>query len=123
MTRGSSPHTRGALSGMKVVIGVIRIIPAYAGSTNMGAEMWKAAGDHPRIRGEHRSDPFSLCFPMGSSPHTRGARPGDGRRQGRLGIIPAYAGSTCRAPRQAAAAWDHPRIRGEHLMFPTTSPA
>ena len=51
---------------------------------------------------------------LGSSPHTRGARPlprprGVGRR-----IIPAYAGSTLpEGPRQGADA-DHPRIRGEH---------
>jgi len=53
----------------------------------------------------------------GSSPHTRGApgRKDPGGR--RVGIIPAYAGSTllvnCRRQRER----DHPRIRGEHNSF------
>ena len=114
--RGSSPHTRGAQTGRSsqlVVhpdhprirgehnpepsssIPILRIIPAYAGSTtDPGLEMhWhrgssphtrgaRAAGaisvpgcqDHPRIRGEH------------VLAHDASVRA--------LGIIPAYAGST-----------------------------
>ena len=36
------------------------------------------------------------------------------RRQRRLRIIPAYAGSTPEAPSTSQAHGDHPRIRGEH---------
>ena len=92
---GSSPHTRGAP------------IPRQSACPR--------AGDHPRIRGEHRDE----------------RRPT--RRAG--GIIPAYAGSTSlrttlvlklwgssphtrgalpRDPGIVVGAWDHPRIRGEH---------
>ena len=92
---GSSPHTRGALPAQ-------RPCPS-------------ATGDHPRIRGEHRSARLARL------------------RQG--GIIPAYAGSTvifcpesaCLAgssphtrgaprkrPELKLAFRDHPRIRGEH---------
>ena len=74
--------------------------------------------DHPRIRGEHarherlrqrpvgiipayagstRSRSSGIPYPKGSSPHTRGAR--------RIGI------------RNASCSWDHPRIRGEHLLL------
>ena len=54
----------------------------------------------------------------GSSPHTRGApahRESDRRR---VGIIPAYAGST--SPRYVNSVYpaDHPRIRGEHFPEP-----
>ena len=94
---GSSPHTRGALPAQ-------RPCPS-------------ATGDHPRIRGEHRSARLARL------------------RQG--GIIPAYAGSTSHgsahgfdstgssphtrgAPLSSAPnrpAWrDHPRIRGEHRV-------
>ena len=50
----------------------------------------------------------------GSSPHTRGA---PGRRLAlelRVGIIPAYAGSTPAPSGSAPPLLDHPRIRGEH---------
>lgn len=52
----------------------------------------------------------------GSSPRMRGAHHVRKRREARLGIIPAYAGST--SPRSAAAArcGDHPRVCGEHEM-------
>ena len=91
--------------------------------------------DHPRIRGEHFRYAPSADRRQGSSPHTRGARldGGDGRdgiriipayagsttprstrRPRRRWIIPAYAGSTKGWASGPAAAWDHPRIRGEH---------
>ena len=52
--RGSSPHTRGARLLYYDTDSVIRIIPAYAGSTGSG-------------RTSSRGN-------SGSSPHTRGAR-------------------------------------------------
>ena len=75
-----------------------------------------SATDHPRIRGEHLENIAA-------------------KRRG-LGIIPAYAGSTCFSSSLIAfmegssphtrgaqmlyglrpdAHWDHPRIRGEHF--------
>ena len=55
-------------------------------------------------------------FAAGSSPHTRGARPWFIDSRGWLGIIPAYAGSTCTSIRPSRALTDHPRIRGEHYV-------
>ena len=57
---------------------------------------------------------MSACWPVGSSPLTRGAPlhlplPTCYRR-----IIPAHAGSTSRAPCLPSACRDHPRSRGEH---------
>ena len=154
---GLSPHTRGALErvrqryvelgdhprirgehllGLYPLAPTQGIIPAYAGSTAPAATVTRE--------------------PAGSSPHTRGARLGlDGVAGGhrdhprirgehsaqclgavvRLGIIPAYAGSTGTSdagsdlgrgssPHTRGAlelghqgiglAEDHPRIRGEH---------
>ena len=51
---------------------------------------------------------------QGSSPHARGALRHDQRRALHLGIIPAYAGSTCGIDVLLNLSWDHPRIRGEH---------
>ena len=96
MRTGSSPHTRGART-TRSLCGVL-------------------SRDHPRIRGEH-STPCAA-------------------HQRCLGIIPAYAGSTDllkldtglregSSPHTRGApipgfegrysAWDHPRIRGEHV--------
>ena len=114
--RGSSPHTRGARSGRVCGRGRPGIIPAYAGSTAHREGGGPGRGDHPRIRGEHERRIHFWEFGVGSSPHTRGARPGRRRRGQGARIIPAYAGST--APRRTGrfGCTDHPRIRGEHPL-------
>ena len=91
---GSSPHTRGAPPSSELVIGVCRIIPAYAGSTSTTSSSAVMAGDHPRIRGEHFTVVCEKASSRGSSPHTRGARAPTGRPPAPGRIIPAYAGST-----------------------------
>ena len=136
-TMGSSPHTRGA--------------PVPARTVRLPRR------DHPRIRGEHLDSSLVTVGNPGSSPHTRGApwccqgrassrgdHPrirGEHNHEGndvelRVGIIPAYAGSTEPLVRAKSGVWgssphtrgarcapcsaaclirDHPRIRGEHL--------
>ena len=91
------------------------IIPAYAGSTVILAVVAASDTDHPRIRGEHCRRQAIVVTPPGSSPHTRGARAAADRLRSALRIIPAYAGSTTRAPSSPNSGRDHPRIRGEHL--------
>ena len=114
---GSSPHTRGALASRCRTTALAGIIPAYAGSTRTSPPASSTRGDHPRIRGEHsRSSPNHGPSP-GSSPHTRGARRGRNHDVLREGIIPAYAGSTCRRSTGPRWQWDHPRIRGEHTLY------
>ena len=74
---GDHPRIRGEHSGVhRTYRRPSGIIPAYAGST-------------PRVK-------VRLLAGMGSSPHTRGARPG--------------------APPRLRPAGDHPRIRGEHTV-------
>ena len=90
------------------------IIPAYAGSTRMsptGSARWR---DHPRIRGEHVPINVAISLYWGSSPHTRGAHHRQHKDGYRMGIIPAYAGSTIAEDADQAFLEDHPRIRGEH---------
>ena len=53
----------------------------------------------------------------GSSPHTRGALIQLIIICQDFGIIPAYAGSTINKYNTIAFGEDHPRIRGEHLIF------
>ena len=113
---GSSPHTRGAPHGSSMRNSLPRIIPAYAGSTSCRSPAPRSLADHPRIRGEHQRDGFGRVDLAGSSPHTRGARPILAPAGRRPRIIPAYAGSTRPAHRQAPRPPDHPRIRGEHAQ-------
>ena len=112
---GSSPHTRGAPRAPSSRSRRAGIIPAYAGSTTAWANGLGAKRDHPRIRGEHLVASAAHHILPGSSPHTRGAHPGGGRRRGLCRIIPAYAGSTMAAYRLDLMTQDHPRIRGEHI--------
>ena len=111
---GSSPHTRGAplpRQGNEIDRG---IIPAYAGSTSSRQPVRGSGRDHPRIRGEHVESGPSRLFPVGSSPHTRGARAYNRPPRVIPGIIPAYAGSTSVGRGTGTGLRDHPRIRGEH---------
>ena len=78
--------------------------------------------DHPRIRGEHRSDAEGRVGRQGSSPHTRGALPQYCSFRSFRRIIPAYAGSTFVAPQIDELAPDHPRIRGEHRSLRVDRP-
>ena len=113
---GSSPHTRGAHAKSRWLSPSIRIIPAYAGSTSPAPAPSSAPSDHPRIRGEHAQRHNPKGDFTGSSPHTRGARPGSSIAAAGWRIIPAYAGSTCTSTRPSRASTDHPRIRGEHIQ-------
>ena len=75
------------------------IIPAYAGSTPSRRQGSCMCKDHPRVCGEHMKFMTSSYCSWGSSPRMRGAR---ALLDGTVevdGIIPAYAGSTCRARR------------------------
>ena len=114
--RGSSPHVRGALKQDVARLRTAGIIPACAGSTQIGLEVIPCGGDHPRMCGEHAKLAQALHCNVGSSPHVRGARV---RMRGTAplrGIIPACAGSTwffrCCSP----GCRDHPRMCGEHFL-------
>ena len=112
--RGSSPHTRGARFRDRALLQLRRIIPAYAGSTPQWLRASARAADHPRIRGEHLKSNTAEDPRKGSSPHTRGAHYSIAVYHRRLGIIPAYAGSTMLFSSPSLVHMDHPRIRGEH---------
>ena len=114
LDRGSSPHTRGARQRSAYAGDDHGIIPAYAGSTGRRPRRCRGRRDHPRIRGEHGHFKAIVNPVQGSSPHTRGAPVPLGIPAAPVGIIPAYAGSTCAAPWASQRRTDHPRIRGEH---------
>ena len=91
---GSSPRGRGALADMDDRAGLVRIIPAWAGSTRAPTLNGAGDPDHPRVGGEHCVCGALRYWLNGSSPRGRGAlelgRPGCAIGR----IIPAWAGST-----------------------------
>ena len=115
--RGSSPRTRGALSSVLVWLVHGRIIPAYAGSTQVWHSLTIVRRDHPRVRGEHAILPLLTLWGWGSSPRTRGA-PRELHRTRRVrGIIPAYAGSTGMPfAASCAVVGSSPRTRGAPVL-------
>jgi len=94
MDTGSSPRMRGALDCLRIPGRFLRIIPAYAGSTDLDAARARSRRDHPRVCGEHLSDFGIKAYSPGSSPRMRGAHVPSFCAGDWDGIIPAYAGST-----------------------------
>ena len=128
-TSGSSPHMRGTQHHWLSRWWNVGIIPAYAGNTWADSPFCQRVRDHPRICGEHPQGRAIRWPNQGSSPHMRGTREPCARRHRRSGIIPAYAGNTPSMVLVDVAAWDHPRICGEHpviafttAMMPGSSP-
>ena len=74
--RGSSPLTRGAQSPRQHWPGRGGLIPAHAGSTALSEWEHRGGWAHPRSRGEHICSSLMTGWIAGSSPLTRGARPG-----------------------------------------------
>ena len=112
---GSSPHARGAPSGIDPKRIDAGIIPACAGSTNRPKSNQAVNRDHPRMRGEHSRGKVVVRDKTGSSPHARGAPQGVLLVRHPKGIIPACAGSTEHLWQLRRLLVDHPRMRGEHL--------
>ena len=73
---GSSPLSRGILNEVLLPLARYRIIPALAGNTGgcAGRRTWR--GDHPRSRGEYGWGAGGGQPQPGSSPLSRGIRPG-----------------------------------------------
>ena len=69
---GSSPRGRGKLIGVPIREGISRLIPAWAGKTNVSSVRALAAAAHPRVGGENSGDRLSPGRAAGSSPRGRG---------------------------------------------------
>ncbi len=119
---GSPPHARGAHPEPLVHNDGPGITPACAGSTTTLPTRSGGDRDHPRMRGEHRCVPISSGCTRGSPPHARGARQAGRRLSPAPRITPACAGSTRSRSRCSPRRWDHPRMRGEHLIHSTNVP-
>ena len=119
---GSSPLTRGKLSGRRMGVKVTGLIPAHAGKTSSRGRQRPVGAAHPRSRGENLRYRPSCGTRNGSSPLTRGKR--DGVRRNRVdgGLIPAHAGKTTRPTSSRTRCPAHPRSRGENTQEQTPAP-
>ena len=116
LKQGSSPRMRGTRRRTSASVPARRIIPAYAGNTELLLRRHHWCRDHPRVCGEHLAMTSVACERTGSSPRMRGTRP-DRQPQGRGQIIiPAYAGNTSSSCSYAPSYRDHPRVCGEHRV-------
>ena len=115
---GSSPHARGTPRVNPHGAQTPGIIPACAGNTLCTVEAGASHGDHPRMRGEHVPSNRKPASRMGSSPHARGTQLRDQVSRSLTGIIPACAGNTPADSPSKSPKQDHPRMRGEHVVFP-----
>ena len=107
---------RGTLTHNRLVNVITGIIPAYAGNTAVVTKRIVKIEDHPRVCGEHRAQRVAADPERGSSPRMRGTLEVLQRIFHGDGIIPAYAGNTCRIRSPPRSRWDHPRVCGEHLV-------
>ena len=122
---GSSPRMRGTLRTCGSSTATPRIIPAYAGNTQVHMAGRVPLWDHPRVCGEHNMSRAGLAVNQGSSPRMRGTLDQCTPQRQNHGIIPAYAGNTGSRSTMPPTFWDHPRVCGEHtaLMMTTTGRA
>ena len=70
---GSSPRARGAGFVILLLVCLVGIIPARAGSRLCALGSTLRVRDHPRARGEQNRNPTNTLNYEGSSPRARGA--------------------------------------------------
>ena len=109
---GTSPRSRGNPSRSRPGGTTCGYIPALAGEPRRSATCVGSFKVHPRARGgTERILGLSLVV-RGTSPRSRGNRPGRRLRPAGQGYIPALAGEPSRRPGASAAESVHPRARG-----------
>ena len=138
--RGDHPRIRGEHCGLVWVDeGDSGIIPSYAGSTSCTSistcSFWGSSPhtrgarpvrplprlqrrDHPRIRGEHLGSVVASLAEPGIIPAYAGSTDGSHATSvHRQGSSPHTRGALPTSRRQMTRQRDHPRIRGEHLVY------
>ncbi len=110
---GSPPQARGRLHDQRLVLAVLRLTPAGAGTTPDFLTAGGAWPAHPRRRGDDEAVPPEEASSSGSRPQARGRQGGVDLRVLGGRLTPAGAGTTgppCTAGWPSAA---HPRRRGD----------
>ena len=116
-TVGSPPLTRGKGTCSSTISCFLRITPAYAGKRSYPYNKQIALKDHPRLRGEKRLLSMQAPACGGSPPLTRGKEQRRLSGLSPIGITPAYAGKSSQLVESKASVEDHPRLRGEKIIY------
>ena len=111
---GSSPLTRGKLSGLCLGRFGPGLIPAHAGKTSSLRRRSRTRRAHPRSRGENGKPTWPAGWNPGSSPLTRGKLGYRAPLVATDGLIPAHAGKTLSSVSLRCPPRAHPRSRGEN---------
>ena len=96
LQRGSPPLTRELQCFFTEQSRPNRITPAYAGTTRRLPRIHLVEQDHPRLRGNYCSICCEVVTPIGSPPLTRELLYLNTEFSDKVGITPAYAGTTRR---------------------------
>ena len=113
---GSSPLVRGKRLFDRLVVHVLRIIPACAGQTRLMILLIPGSPDHPRLCGANVVTISSFLLHYGSSPLVRGKLAIRSFALRLERIIPACAGQTPVVAHPLADIADHPRLCGANPM-------
>ena len=114
---GSPPHARGRHTAERACDYFPGITPACAGKTSNSLGRYRAYPDHPRMRGEDSFAPTAPSSTHGSPPHARGRQAAIGHVDNSVRITPACAGKTATPSAAPSRTKDHPRMRGEDILF------
>ena len=116
---GTSPRTRGKLTGAWSMTHTMGNIPAHAGKTLHCGQVRYGRPEHPRARGENFLTPLGPLVGGGTSPRTRGKRRNAAIQLDWLRNIPAHAGKTFGSTGFSRTGREHPRARGENGLAKT----
>ena len=111
--QGLSPHVRGNLDIIEMVVDWHGSIPACTGKPPPWWGCRSAGRVYPRMYGETCRGELMESDEMGLSPHVRGNLFGKGNVRRELGSIPACTGKPSRRPSPAGQAGVYPRMYGE----------
>ena len=115
---GSPPRVREPPSDGWIGDLRLRITPACAGTTIVTDDITAFGQDHPRVCGNHSYDVTSKTGSPGSPPRVREPHTPEFHLSSTRRITPACAGTTgCRRSDQPEDE-DHPRVCGNHRLWP-----
>ena len=112
--KGSSPRMRGTRVDCADRSTPVGLIPTYAGNTCLIKLSSGRGWAHPHVCGEHRRLARPVSASAGSSPRMRGTLLIVAAQKYGIGLIPTYAGNTCRRRGRERRSRAHPHVCGEH---------
>ena len=117
LNEGSPPRARGKDGIDFDAMAEARITPACAGKSTFLQPGIAASWDHPRVRGEKQYCAPQKEPPRGSPPRARGKVGSPSKLMAKEGITPACAGKSPFSELRFLNSGDHPRVRGEKMVW------